>query len=76
MDKTCTILQDIKEKIDSGMDPDKAVPYHPVICEDPEQEIEVLYYAVQVLPDGRRKDFLKLKLDEVLKNVRRTESKL
>lgn len=74
MDKTCSILQDIKAKIDAGMDPDKAIPYHP-ICEDPEQTIEVLYYAIQVLPDGRRKDLLRKKLEEV-ENVRRTEGKL
>lgn len=76
MDNTCSILQDIKAKIDSGMDPDKAIPYHPIICEDPEQQIEVLYYAIQVLPDGRRKDLLKAILNEDLKHVRRTESEL
>lgn len=69
----CRILQEIKAKIDAGMDPDKAIPYH-VTCTTIQQYIDVLYYAIQVLPDGRRKETLKRKLKEVLDNVRGTES--
>ncbi len=68
----CRILQEIKAKIDAGMDPDKAIPYH-VTCTTIQQYIDVLYYAIQVLPDGRRKETLKRKLKEVLDNVRGTE---
>lgn len=73
MAKDCRILQEIKAKIDAGMDPDKAIPYH-VTCTTIQQYIDVLYYAIQVLPDGRRKETLKRKLKEVLDNVRGTES--
>lgn len=69
----CRILQEIKAKIDAGIDPDKAIPYH-VTCTTIQQYIDVLYYAIQVLPDGRRKETLKRKLKEVLDNVRGTES--
>jgi hypothetical protein len=69
----CRILQEIKAKIDAGMDPDKAIPYH-VTCTTIQQYIDVLYYAIQVLPDGRRKETLKRKLKEVLDNVRGTDS--
>lgn len=69
----CKILQDIKAKIDAGMDPDKAIPYHGVYCKTIQEYIDFLYYAIQVLPDGRRKDVLKRKLQEVLDNVRGTE---
>lgn len=73
MAKDCRILQEIKAKIDAGVDPDKAIPYH-VTCTTIQQYIDVLYYAIQVLPDGRRKETLKRKLKEVLDNVRGTES--
>lgn len=69
----CRILQEIKAKIDAGMDPDKAIPYH-VTCTTIQQYIDLLYYAAQVLPDGPRKQSVKQKLAEVLENVRGTES--
>jgi hypothetical protein len=69
----CRILQEIKAKIDAGIDPDEAIPYH-VTCTTIQQYIDVLYYAIQVLPDGMRKETLKRKLKEVLDNVRGTES--
>ena len=69
----CRILQEIKAKIDAGMDPDKAIPYH-VTCTTIQQYIDLLYYAAQILPDGPRKQSVKQKLAEVLENVRGTES--
>lgn len=69
----CRILQEIKAKIDAGMDPDKAIPYH-VTCTTIQQYIDLLYYAAQVLPDGPRRQSVKQKLAEVLENVRWAES--
>lgn len=73
MSKECRILQEIKAKIDAGMDPDKAIPYS-ITCTTIQQYIDVLYYAAQVLPDGPRKQSVQQKLAEVLENVRGTES--
>ncbi len=72
MAKDCRILQEIKAKIDAGMDPDKAIPYS-ITCTI-QQYIDVLYYAAQVLPDGPRKQSVQKKLKEVLDYVRGTES--
>lgn len=71
----CKTLQEIKKRIDSGMDPDKAIPYH-VTCTTIQQYIDLLYYAIQVLPDGLRKESIKRKLTEVLDDVRGTDSEL
>lgn len=73
MAKDCRILQEIKAKIDAGMDPDKAIPYS-ITCTTIQQYIDVLYYADQVLPDGPRKKSVQKKLKEVLDYVRGTES--
>ncbi len=70
----CKMLQLIKERIDSGMPPDDAIPYS-IECADLNDYYEILYYAVQVLPDGLRKDSIKLKMEEI-DNVRRTDSQL
>lgn len=67
---SCKTLQEIKKRIDSGVDPDLAIPWE-VSVETVDDYIEVLYYAAQVLPDGRRKDDVKRKLKE-LTDVRRT----
>lgn len=69
----CRILQDIKAKIDAGMDPDKAIPYS-VTCTTIQQYIDVLYYAAQVLQDGPRRQSVQKKLKEVLDYVRGPES--
>ena len=70
---SCPILQSIKAKIDAGVPPEDAIPYHiPVLSML--DYAEVLNYAVQVLPEGNRKEFCKQKLAEVLEDVRWTES--
>lgn len=70
---SCPLLQDIKKKIDSGIPPEEAIPYHiPVLSML--DYAEVLNYAVQVLPDGNRKNFCKQKLEEIIEDVRWTES--
>lgn len=71
---SCKTLNEIKKRIESGVPADDAIPWEvPVETED--DYIEILYYAKQVLPEGRRKDDVARKLEE-LTNVRRTESKL
>mgnify|MGYP003302231907 CR=1 FL=1 len=70
----CKILQMIKAEIEKGTPPEQAVPYS-IDCADPDAFIEVLYYAVQILPAGRRLNEVRAKLEEVT-NVRRTESEL
>lgn len=70
----CKVLQMIKAEIEKGTPPEQAVPYS-IECADMDSFIEVLYYAVQILPPGRRLDEARAKLEDVT-NVRRTESKL
>lgn len=70
----CKLLQLIKESIDAGTPPDDAIPYS-IECADMNDYYEVLYYANQVLPDGTRKDIIRLKMEEI-DNVRRTDSQL
>lgn len=70
----CKVLQLIKSEIEKGTPPEQAIPYS-IECTDMDSFIEVLYYAVQILPPGRRLDEARAKLEEVL-NVRRTESEL
>ena len=70
----CKILQLIKAEIEKGTPAEQAVPYS-IDCADPDAFIEVLYYAAQILPEGRRLDEVRAKLEEVT-NARRTESEL
>jgi len=70
----CKILQMIKADIERGTPPEQAIPYS-IECADTDSFIEVLYYAIQILPPGRRLTEARAKLEEVL-NVRRTESEL
>lgn len=44
----CKLLTEMKKRIESGEDPEKVIPYHVNLPE--EYFIEVLYYALQVLP--------------------------
>ena len=67
------VLAEIKKRIDSGVDPDKAIPWEIHVSSQAEY-LEVLNYAAQVLPDGFRKDTVKKKLEEVIERVRRTDS--
>lgn len=71
----CKLLQEIKKKIEAGTPPDEAIPFS-IHCASESEYVEVLYYALQVLPDGRRRTEVRNKLDEVLEHVRRTDSKL
>lgn len=71
---SCAILQSIKAKIDAGMDPDASIPYEIPITSMYDY-LEFLNYAVQVLPEGNRKEEARRKLEEVIEDVRWTESK-
>ncbi len=70
----CKLLKLIKESISAGTPPEYAIPYS-LECASMDDYYEVLYYANQVLPDGPRKDIIRLKMEEI-DNVRRTDSKL
>lgn len=70
----CKVLKEISNAIASGVPPEEAIPYS-ISCPDNDAFIEVLYYAIQVLPDGRRKENIKVKLQEV-QDAGRTDSKL
>ena len=50
----CEALKEIKKRIENGEDPDKVIPYHLNAPDDVVRE--VCFYALQVLPDGRRKE--------------------
>lgn len=69
----CHMLKLIKQAVESGTPPDDAVPYS-LECASREEYIEVLYYAKQILPDGRRKEEIKRKLEELYAG--RTDEKL
>lgn len=44
----CKLLTEMKKRIEAGEDPEKVIPYHVNLPK--EYFIEVLYYALQVLP--------------------------
>lgn len=71
---SCKLLVEIKKQIEAGIPADQAIPWT-INVNNEDDYIEVLYYALQVLPDGRRRDDVNRKLKE-LTDVRRTESKL
>lgn len=54
MSKECEALRMIKERIENGEDPETAIPYHLNVDDDAMREI--CFYALQILPEGRRKD--------------------
>ena len=54
MNEECVMLKMIKERIENGEDPETAIPYHLNVSDDSFREI--CFYALQVLPDGRRKE--------------------
>lgn len=54
MSKECEALKMIKARIDNGEDPETAIPYH--LNVDDAALREICFYALQVLPEGRRKD--------------------
>lgn len=60
--RSCDILLQIKEKIEAGEDPERIIPMT-LPCELTREEmIEFLYYIVQVLPDGIRRELARRQL--------------
>lgn len=68
----CKVLKEIKQKIDAGVSPEDAIPYS-IACATLGEYIDVLYYALQVVPECRRKQEIQRKYDEVISIVRGTE---
>lgn len=58
----CEALRLMKERIDAGEDPETVIPYHLDLPDD--AMLEVCYYAIQVLPDGRRKNAILKYMEE------------
>ena len=59
----CKLLKEMKKRIEAGEDPEKVIPYHVNLPE--EYFIEVLYYALQVLPKtSPRYEVMERKLKE------------
>lgn len=54
MSKECEALRMIKERIKNGEDPETVIPYHLDVNDDVMREI--CFYALQILPEGRRKN--------------------
>lgn len=74
MSKPCEMLTAIKQQIDSGIDPEDAIPYS-IDCADLDAYLEILYYAAQILPDGRRREEIRAKIKEMT-DVRRADGEL
>lgn len=66
----CQIIQAMKRALDAGVSPENVVPWS-LQCASVDEYIEVLYYAMQILPDGSRKDQIRKKLEEVTGNESR-----
>lgn len=62
MSKNCDILMRIKEGIEAGEDPERIIPMT-LPCELTRDEmIDFLFYIVQVLPDGIRRELARRQL--------------
>lgn len=59
MSEMCKALKMMQERIKAGEDPEAVIPYS-FSCTNDEEFIEILHYAVQVLPEDspRRKTCL------------------
>ena len=69
MNKPCDILLRIKEGIEAGEDPERIIPMT-LPCELTKDEmIDFLYYIVQVLPDGTRKELARRQLINLQREV-------
>ena len=69
MNKPCDILLRIKEGIKAGEDPERIIPMT-LPCELTKDEmIDFLYYIVQVLPDGARKELARRQLINLQREV-------
>lgn len=60
----CALLVELKKQIENGEDPEIVIPYN-FNCKTKEEYIELLYFAWQVLPEGRRKEACYKKLEEL-----------
>lgn len=67
--KPCEILLKIKQRIENGEPAENVIPFN-MICDNKNDYIEILHFAVQVLPDGDRKEFCKRRLSELCKRER------
>jgi len=67
----CELLKEIKRQILAGIPAEEAIPYD-IHCANESDYYDVLYYASQVLPDGRRKTFILNRLEE-MDNAARSE---
>lgn len=63
----CKLLVAIQNRIAQGEDPEKAIPYSVGYLNE-EDYLELLFYAKQVLPDGRRRN-------EVIETIQRITGK-
>lgn len=70
MSKPCDILLEIKEKIEAGEDPERIIPMT-LPCELTRDEmIDFLFYIVQVLPDGIRRELARRQLIRLQQEAR------
>ena len=70
MNKPCDILLEIKEKIEAGEDPERIIPMT-LPCELTRDEmIDFLFYIVQVLPDGIRRELARRQLIRLQQEAR------
>ena len=61
---SCAMLVDMKKRIEAGENPEEVIPYS-IDCVNKDDAREILYFASQVLPDGRRKETVKNILKEL-----------
>ena len=66
----CQLIQAMKRALDAGVSPENVVPWS-LQCAIVDEYIEVLYFALQILPDGNRKEQIRKKLEEVTANAGR-----
>lgn len=66
----CQLIQAMKRALDAGISPENVVPWS-LQCASVDEYIEVLYFSLQILPDGSRKEQIRKKLEEVTANAGR-----
>lgn len=62
MNKPCDILLEIRERIEAGEDPERIIPMTLPCALTRDEMIEFLFYIVQVLPDGIRRELARRQL--------------
>lgn len=70
MNKPCDILLEIKEKIESGEDPERIIPMTLPCALTRDEMIDFLFYIVQVLPDGIRRELARRQLIKLQQEAR------